>query len=93
MLRTVISEYLLHAPSTGLYNEMVINVDSVVKQLPTSIDGFFFLRGGEEQEVREAHADFLRRYPELGDGRQAGRTIPLLEVDLSANRPFRLAAW
>ena len=92
-LRQVMSEHLQSAPLTNGYNEMVVDVDSVARHLPYSVEAFFYARGGDEGEVRAAHAEFLRSYPELGNGRETGRSVPLVEVDLSAEAPFRLSSW
>ena len=69
---------------------MVVDTRSVVAGLPGSIEGFFYQRGGDQGAAREAHANFLREYGLSGD--EAGRTVPLLQLDFGAqDAPFSLA--
>ena len=91
-LEQVLEEHV--ASLAGVYNEVVVSTASVVAGLPHSVHAFFFqATSGEQQreEVREAHANFLREYA-LGDGGVTGQVVPLLELDLGGgDRPLRLA--
>ena len=74
----------------NIYNEMVVNTQSVVEGLPHSIEGFFYQKNGERDAVREHHANFLRAY-HLGSGKEDGRTVPLLMLDFgNLDAPFSL---
>ena len=92
-LAQVLREHLRDAPMTNMYNEVVVDTASVVGGLPHSVAAFFYrTSSGEEQreEVKRAHASFLREYG-LGDGGVHGKAVPLLELDLGgSDRPLRL---
>ena len=89
-LKHVLEEHARFAPVGNIYNEIVVDTSSVVAQLPASVDGFFYMRGGEKDGARTAHAAFLRAYG-LGDGKQTGRAMPLLQLDFANQEaPFSL---
>ena len=61
-------------------NEIVVNTASVTAGLPGSIEAFFMIRGGPEDErdkVVNAHNAFLRAYPHLPEEKRP----PLLQLD------------
>ena len=87
-LREVLAEHARFAPVGNIYNEMVVATESVVAGLPQTVEGFFYLRGGPQDDARNAHRDFLRAYG-LGDGKETGRSVPLLQLDFTAqDAPF-----
>ena len=77
-------------PLGNIYNEVVVQTASVVRQLPWSIEAFFYLRGGAVDDVRAFHANFLSAYG-LGAGGEVGRSVPLLQLDFGRQEaPFSL---
>ena len=65
-------------------NEMVVDVRSVTRHLPNSIEAFFFMRSGDEtmkRNARLAYSAFLAEYPRS--------SVALLQLDLeSPSAPF-----
>ena len=66
----------------------MVDLRSIVDNLPDAIEAMFFLATSssqEKQEVRDVHASFLGTF-HLDD-----QQMPLLVVDLDAVSPFRVA--
>lgn len=75
------------------HNEVVIDLRSVTSGLPNTVEGFFCLGTAslaQWDRVRRARTSFLKNYPFMGDGKGAGRTVVLVELDLERkDGPFR----
>lgn len=69
----------------------VVDLRSVVENLPNAVEGFFCLSSADASrraDLRKIRSDFLKEY-HLGDGTQAGRTFVLAELDLTRrSAPF-----
>lgn len=92
-LREVLSEHRNFAAFGNIYNEVVVDTASVVAGLPSTVEAFFYLRGGDRGAAQSAHANFLSQYG-LGDGRQHGRSVPLLMLDFgNLDSPFSMDDW
>mmetsp|Transcript_15933 Transcript_15933/g.19145 ORF Transcript_15933/g.19145 Transcript_15933/m.19145 type:complete len:214 (+) Transcript_15933:117-758(+) len=78
---------MMHLQSFSMYNEIVLDTDPWLDNLPHSIDAFFYIPGAAELcDTLSAYGTFKAQYPEVN--------VPLVELNISAeDSPFTLSNY